>query len=163
MKSQENLIVPQMEVTETARVQVRLSPIHGTGAFARTDIPAGTRVIEYIGERISKEESIRRCERNNEYIFALNEQFDLDGNIPANAARYLNHSCVPNCEAELQEGHIWIVARRGIRAGEELTFNYGFDLIDYREHPCRCGAAECAGYIVAEEFFEHLRTKQVAG
>jgi SET domain-containing protein len=152
-----------MEVTETARVLVRLSPIHGRGAFARTDIPAGTRVIEYIGERISKEESIRRCERNNEYIFALNEQSDLDGNIPANTARYLNHSCAPNCEAELQEGHIWIVARREIRAGEELTFNYGFDLIDYREHPCRCGAAECAGYIVAEEFFEHLRTKQAAG
>jgi SET domain-containing protein len=147
-----------MEV-KTVRVLVRPSPIHGRGAFARTNIPTGTRVVEYIGERISKEESLRRCQRNNECIFGLDEQFDLDGNIPANAARYLNHSCAPNCEAELQEGHIWIVARREIRAGEELTFNYGFDLIDYREHPCRCGASDCVGYIVAEEFFEHVRNR----
>lgn len=113
--------------------------------------------MEYIGERISKQESLRRCEVNNEYIFALDDRFDLDGDIPENPARYLNHSCAPNCDAELRQGRIWIVARRDVRAGEELTFNYGFDLIDYREHPCRCGAPDCVGYIVAEEFFEHVR------
>jgi hypothetical protein len=81
----------------------------------------------------------------------------LDGNVPWNPARFLNHSCDPNCEAEPDGGRVWIVARRGIRAGEEITFNYGYDLQDYREHPCRCGAADCVGYIVAAEFFEHVK------
>ena len=147
-------------VAETALVCLRPSAIHGVGGFAKADIAAGTRVIEYTGEKITKAESLRRCESNNEYIFSLDDAHDLDGNVPWNPARFLNHSCDPNCEAELDSGHIWIVARRGIRAGEEITFNYGYDLDDYREHPCRCGAADCAGYIVAEEFFGHVRKQQ---
>ncbi len=133
------------------------SPIHGTGGFARADIPSGARVIEYVGDIISKQESLARCERSNEYIFAIDEEHDLDGNVDWNPARFLNHSCEPNCEAQFLEGRIWIVAIRDVRAGEELTFNYSYDLIDYREHPCRCGAKACVGYIVAEEFFEHVR------
>jgi hypothetical protein len=77
-----------------------------------------------------------------------------------NPARFLNHSCAPNCEAQFADGRIWLVAIRDIRAGEELTFNYGYDLTDYREHPCRCGAVSCVGYIVAEEFFEHVRRQE---
>ena len=145
------------KITGSDLIVIGPSPIHRMGGFARTDIPAGTRVLEYIGERISKEESLRRCEGNNEYIFAIDERFDLDGNVPENPARFLNHSCAPNCEAEFVDGRIWLVARRDIRVGEELTFNYSFDLTDYREHPCCCGAAACVGYIVAEEFFEHVR------
>ena len=75
-------------------------------------------------------------------------------------ARFLNHSCAPDCEAELENGRIWIVAKRDIKAGEELTFNYGYDLDDYRNHPCRCGAPDCAGHIVAEEFFDHVRKQR---
>ena len=116
--------------------------------------------MEYVGERISKTESLRRCEQNNEYIFALNEEQDLDGNVAWNPARFLNHSCAPNCEAELEDGRIWIVATRDLRAGEEITFNYGYDLVDYREYPCRCGSPHCVGYIVAEEFFEHVLSRQ---
>ncbi len=138
-------------------VDLRDSVIDRTGGFARTDIPVGTRLIEYVGEKISKAESLRRCEANNEYIFTLDDAHDLDGNVPWNPARLLNHSCAPNCEAELDDGRIWIVALREIKAGEELTFNYGYDLENYREHPCRCGASECVGYIVAEEFLEHVR------
>jgi len=145
------------KLTDTALVSFRPSAIHGTGGFARADIAAGTRVIEYVGERIAKSESLRRCELNNEYIFALDDAHDLDGNVPWNPARFLNHSCDPNCEAKPAADHVWLVARRDIRAGEEITFNYGYDLEDYREHPCRCGAAGCVGYIVAEDFFEHLR------
>jgi len=133
------------------------SSIHGIGGFARFDILAGTRIIEYVGEIISKQESLARCERNNEYIFAIDDAHDLDGNVDWNPARFLNHSCEPNCEAQFVDGHIWFVAIRNIRAGEEITFNYNYDLEDYREHPCRCGAVSCIGYIVAEEFFEHLR------
>jgi uncharacterized protein len=136
------------------------SPIHGTGAFARRAIIRGARVIEYVGEKIDKAESLRRCETNNEYIFSLDAATDIDGNVGWNPARFINHSCAPNCDAELVDGHIWIVANRDIRAGEEITFNYGFDLADYKDYPCRCGAPGCVGYIVAEEFFDHVRRQQ---
>ncbi len=135
------------------------SPIHGTGGFARAGIAAGTRIIEYTGERICKGESLRRCEQGNHFIFALDDEHDLDGNVEGNPARFLNHSCDPNCEAVLDEGRIWIVALRDISAEEEITFNYGYDLEDYREHPCRCRAARCAGYIVAEELQDEVRRR----
>ena len=138
------------------------SLIHGTGGFARGDIPLGTRVIEYVGEIISKQESLARCEGGNEYIFGIDEEHDLDGNVDWNPARFLNHSCEPNCEAQFVEGRIWFVAVRNIIAGEEITFNYSYDLEDYREHPCRCGAKTCVGFIVAEEFFEHVRRQRNA-
>ena len=147
------------EQPETKRLVFKDSPIHGLGGFAKTDIPSGSRVIEYIGERIDKQESLRRCEANNYYIFALNEREDLDGNVDWNPARYINHSCAPNCEVEWDGSHLWIVAKRDIKAGEEITFNYGYDLIDYRDYSCTCGSEECVGYIVAEAFFEKVRVK----
>jgi len=147
-------------VEETEWASFKRSSIHGTGGFARREIPSGARVLEYVGEKIDKRESLRRCEADNEYIFTLDDRTDIDGNVAWNPARFLNHSCAPNCEAELAEGRIWIVALRLIRAGEELTFNYGFDLEDYRNYPCRCGAVNCAGFIVAEEFFDHVRQQQ---
>lgn len=138
-------------------LEIRQSAIHGTGGYARRDIAAGTRIIEYVGERISKEESNRRCEAENEYIFTIDEQWDLDGKVPWNPARFINHSCEPNCEAEWDEARIFINAIRDIKQGEELTFNYNYDLEDYKEHPCRCGTSACVGYIVAEEYFEQVR------
>jgi uncharacterized protein len=144
-------------VCETEWISFRRSRIHGTGGFARVNIPAGTRLIEYVGEKITKVESLRRCEANNEYIFTIDDEHDLDGNVSWNPARFINHTCAPNCEAEWDENRIWILALRDIPEGEELSFNYGYDLEDYREHPCRCGAAECVGFIVAEEFFDHIR------
>jgi len=154
MYSTESDAIP---MTAPALFDHRESPIHGTGAFAKSNIPAGTRVVEYSGERIDKEESWRRCEAGNEFIFALNDQWDLDGSVPWNQARFLNHSCEPNCEAERIGERIWIIAIRDIPAGEELTFNYGYSLVDYREHECRCGAAGCVGYMVSPEFFEHVK------
>lgn len=142
---------------ETELVLFRASPIHGLGGFAKEAIAGGRRIIEYAGEQIDKRESLRRCAANNEYIFGLNDRHDLDGNVAWNLARFLNHSCEPNCRAESDGGRIWIVAERDIAAGEEVTFNYGFDLEAYREHPCHCGARSCVGYIVAEAFFDHVR------
>lgn len=136
------------------------SPIHGTGGFACADLPPGARLLEYVGEKIDKAESRRRCEANNQFIFSLDDQWDLDGNVPWNPARFLNHSCTPNCDAEYHDGRIWIVTRRDIRAGEEITFNYGFDLDDYKQYPCRCGSPDCAGFIIAEEFLEHVRRQK---
>jgi uncharacterized protein len=140
-----------------ALVYYRESAIHGTGGFAKTDIPAGTRVTEYTGERITKEESLRRCAAGNEYIFALDDEWDVDGSVPWNPARFLNHSCSPNCETERIGECIWIMAARDIQAGEELTFNYGYSLVDYREHECRCGATGCVGFMVSPEFYEHVK------
>ncbi len=144
-------------IADAPLISVRESAIHGAGGFAKTDITAGTLVAEYAGERITKDESLRRCEAGNEYIFALDDEWDLDGSVPWNQARYLNHSCKPNCVAERLDGRIWIMTRRNIRAGEELTFNYGYNLEDYREHECRCGAAGCVGYMVSSEFYEHVK------
>jgi SET domain-containing protein len=145
------------EHVETDWLIFKDSQIHGLGGFAKTPVPCGTRVIEYLGEKIDKQESVRRCEANNQYIFALNDREDLDGNVDWNPARYINHSCSPNCEVEWDGSHIWIVAKRAIKAGEEITFNYGYDLVDYREYPCACASANCVGYIVAEQFFERVR------
>ncbi|MFO1477083.1 MAG: SET domain-containing protein-lysine N-methyltransferase [Verrucomicrobiota bacterium] len=139
--------------------ECRPSPIHGLGLVARQPVPAGTRLLEYVGERISKQESLKRCEQQNNYIFSLDDEHDLDGNVPGNEARWINHSCRPNCEAVLEEGRIWIVAVRDIAAGEEITFNYGYDLVDFEEHPCRCGAPGCAGYMVDEAFFDAVRSR----
>ena len=141
----------------TELIVFKESPIHGTGGFATSTIPKDSRVIEYVGRKISKHESLRHCEEGNEYIFSLDEEHDLDGNVSWNPARLINHSCAPNCDAELETGRVWIVANREITAGEEITFNYNFDLEDYKDHPCRCGSPACVGYIVAEEFFEHVR------
>jgi hypothetical protein len=145
----------------TDNVRVGPSPIHGQGGFATRRIHEGTRVIEYAGERITKEESLRLCEMQNWFIFALDDGFDLDGSVPWNPARFLNHSCEPNCDAVCEEGGIWIVARRDIEPGEEITFNYGYDLADYEEHVCQCGAADCAGFIVDEELFDHVKNKSI--
>ena len=135
------------------------SRIDGRGMFARTEIFAGDRIIEYTGERISKEESMRRCSEGNNYVFHINEEFDLDGSIESNLARFINHSCAPNAEAELEDDRIWIIASRNIAPGEEITFNYGYDLDDYRAHPCRCGALNCVGYILAEEYWNCVRPR----
>jgi SET domain-containing protein len=144
-------------VAETEWMVFKQSPIHGVGGFARADIRKDTRVIEYLGEKISKQESLQRCEQNNEYVFMLSEREDLDGNVEWNPARFINHSCSPNCEALLENERIWIVSVCDIKQGDEITFNYGFDLEDYRDYPCHCGSSNCIGFIVAEAFFEHVR------
>jgi uncharacterized protein len=139
-------------------LEIRRSRIHGRGLFARRDIAAGSRLIQYVGRKISKDRSAGLCLKQNPYIFTLNEVNDLDGRVSWNPARLINHSCEPNCDAELDDrDRIWIVSRRPIRRGEELTYNYGYDLKDFMNYPCCCGAATCLGYMVAEELFPTLR------
>jgi uncharacterized protein len=151
-------VSPQCSMREVgATFEVRSSNIHGRGAFACVGIPAGTMIVDYVGERITKAESLRRCELGNEFIFALDEDFDLDGAVEWNPARFLNHSCSPNCEAWHEEGRIILGAIHDISAGTELTFNYGYDLADFREHPCNCGSPDCVGFIVSEEFIPGIR------
>jgi SET domain-containing protein len=135
------------------RVRVGTSPIDRQGLFAATDIPCGTRIIEYRGEKITKDESARRLAHNNTYIFHLNYQYDIDGAALDNTARYINHSCAPNCAVDTMTDTIWIVALKEIQAGEELTFNYGYDAREYEKFPCHCGASICCGYILGREYW----------
>jgi SET domain-containing protein len=135
------------------------SVIHGQGGFATGPIAKEALIIEYVGRKIDKVESLKECENENPFIFTLDDQFDLDGNVDWNPARLLNHSCEPNAEAQEIDGHIWIVASRDIVANEEITFNYNYDLEDYTDHVCLCGAKTCVGYMVAEELFPELQAK----
>ena len=155
-----DLRVPPPSASTPRWLRIRNSPIHGRGAYARIDIPEGTRIIEYVGEKITKAESRRREEQRlarlkrggdgSVYIWDLNSRYDLDGRLAGNVARLINHSCAPNCRAETIRGHVWIIASRHIPQGEEITFDYGFPFSEWRLHPCRCGAAECVGFIVNE-------------
>ncbi|MEO6750748.1 MAG: SET domain-containing protein-lysine N-methyltransferase [Chthoniobacteraceae bacterium] len=140
------------------RIEFRDSGIHGMGGFALCKIRKGTAIIEYVGEKITKAEAEVRVAADNPFIFCLDDEFDVDGDVTWNPARFLNHSCEPNAEAEIFGDQIWIMALRTIQPGEEITFNYSYDLENYEEHPCRCGAAKCVGYMVAEEFFPEVRT-----
>ena len=151
-------------------IEVRESEIHGTGVFARTKVPKDKKVIEYIGEKITKKESARRSialiEKNGGsdtdgavYIFEVNKRHDIDGNIPENTARFINHSCGPNCEPDVIKNRVWLISTRKIKKGEELSYNYGFDLDDYEKHECRCGAEECVGYITAEDNWPKLKKR----
>jgi uncharacterized protein len=138
---------------------VRNSSIHGRGVFARRDIPAGTRLIEYVGLPISKKKSAELSVKQNRYLFTLNGASDLNGKVSWNPARLINHSCEPNCEAQLdQSERIWIFSIKPIAREEELTFNYGYSLEDFMNFPCRCGAPSCTGYMVAEEFLPIVRS-----
>lgn len=149
--------------------EIRESGIHNKGIFAARDIKAGEKILEYVGEKITKAESQRRADAWDEearqkglglvYIFELNNRYDIDGNVDYNPAKYINHSCDPNCEAVNSRGHIWIQAVRDIKAGDELTYDYGYDMEFFLMHPCRCGTKKCVGYIVAAD--QRLKVKRL--
>ena len=146
---------------------IKESSIHNHGVFASRDIKKGERVIEYQGEKITKAESERRglahmdeaarSGRGAVYLFILNKKHDLDGSMDWNLARLINHSCDSNCEAQIIRGKIWIVAKRRIKKGDELSFDYGFDLDCWQEHPCLCGSQKCVGYIVGRQYWPKLK------
>lgn len=153
--------------------EVRGSSIHGRGVYATKDIGAEEKIIEYVGELVDKDESGKRGTAQQEraektgdaavYIFNLTNKYDLDGNVPWNTARLINHSCEPNCEAWSVGKKIFIHALTDIAEGDELTFDYGFDVECYEDHPCRCGRGGCVGYIVSREQWEILDEKLARG
>lgn len=140
-------------------VVMRRSKIHGRGVYARTDIPKGTRLIEYTGERISNAEADRRYDdkgmgRHHTFLFILNSRTCIDAAVGGDVARYINHSCDPNCVAWIEGQHIWIDALRDIRKGEELGYDYEYDFLpeytveDLEFYGCKCGSPRCRGTIV---------------
>ena len=139
---------------------VRRSGVHGKGVFAVAPLKAGERLLEYKGERISWKEALRRHphnpdEPNHTFYFALEDGQVIDGNVNGNSARWINHSCAPNCEAEEINGRVFIHALRDIGADEELNYDYGLVIEDRvtkkmkKEYACRCGARKCRGTMLA--------------
>jgi len=132
------------------RVWVGTSRIAGKGLFAAQHIKKGTRIIQYIRQRISKDETAERLSQGNQYIFEFHDRYNIDGKTLKNKARSINHSCDPNCEMLITQRTIWIVGKRDIQEGEELSDNSGFTAKQYR---CQCGAHNCCGYILGEEYW----------
>ena len=154
--------------------KVKNSKIHGKGIVATRNIKKSTRIIQYIGEIVSKKEGDRRSgnrikkylksnRTGSVYIFELNKKYDIDGFFGYNKARYINHSCNPNCEVEISNDQIWISSIKNINKGEELSYDYGytFDKDDYKDHECKCGSKYCIGYIISsddwEKFLKHIK------
>ena len=146
---------------------VRRSPIQGKGVFATRFIPAGVRLIEYTGERLTPAEAEARYPesaesrgvRHHTYLFAIDEPEEvvIDAAVGGNAARFINHSCDPNCQAIEEDGRIFIEAIRNIQPGNELTYDYAYVLAERhtpaakRRFPCHCGASNCRGTILASK------------
>ena len=144
--------------------KLKKSKIHAYGVFATENIPKGKKIIQYIGEKISKKEGDRRSERRikrylnskvtgSVYIFELNKRYDIDGSPKYNKARFINHSCNPNCEVEIENSEIWIKSIKKIKKSDELSYDYGyeFDEDDYKDHKCKCGSRNCIGYIISSD------------
>lgn len=135
---------------------VRRSKVHGLGVFARRRIRKGTRVVEYLGERISHKVADDRYERketedNHTFLFIVDRGVVIDAGTDGNEARFINHCCDPNCESVIEDRRVFIEAIRTIQPGEELHYDYqiGRDADDPPNvdevFACRCGAATCRG------------------
>ena len=131
------------------------SGINNLGLFAGRDIKKGEKVIEYKGRKFTHkqvEEDDRFDNSKAIYLFTLNERYVLDGDTKTNTAKYINHSCDPNCEVDIIKGKIWIIAIKDIKKGDELSYDYGFGYdADFRQFPCKCGSKNCCGYIVRDD------------
>ena len=104
--------------------------------------------------------SIIKKNKNNGmvYVFELNKKYDIDGGVARNYARFINHSCDPNCEVEINDNQIWISSIKRIKKGLELTYNYGYPFdSDFEEHICKCGTKKCVGYILSDDDWSKLK------
>jgi SET domain-containing protein len=142
------------------RIQVRRSGVHGKGVFALQPIKAGETLIEYTGEMISWPEALRRHphdpqDPNHTFYFHIDDDRVIDAKVGGNASRWINHACDPNCQADEDDGRVFIKALRDLHPGEELFYDYGL-IIDERYTPalkkayaCRCGSGNCRGTLLA--------------
>jgi uncharacterized protein len=146
--------------------EVRRSDIHGHGVFALCRIPSGRRIVEYEGERLSAEEADDRYDDRTDgtshvLLFSLEDGTFIDGGSGGSEARFINHSCDPNCEAVEEDGRIFIESIRTIGPGEEITYDYGLDLPGRHtkavkaSYPCRCGSPSCRGTLLAPRRRSH--------
>jgi uncharacterized protein len=137
-------------------IEVRNSPIHGRGVYAKTRIVKGGRIIEYLGDRVSHAEADRRYELKADddghtFLFIVDNRTVIDAGVGGNEARFINHGCNPNCETVTEDRRIFIEAIRAIKPGDELCYDYQLvwestdDPEDLKLYNCRCGAKNCRG------------------
>lgn len=149
-------------VTAARPFELRASAIHGIGAFATQHIPAGVRLIEYAGERLTPAQADERYpdipgQPHHTFLFAVDDDLVVDAAVDGNEARFINHACDPNCDAVIEDGRIWIDSIRDIAPGEELAYDYCYILPERhtpaakRRYPCRCGASSCRGTILGKK------------
>lgn len=146
--------------SSSRRIQVRQSGVHGKGVFAVQDIAKGETVIEYIGEIISAQEAEDRhphdpSDPNHTFYFQIDDDHVIDALHGGNSARWINHSCSPNCKPVVEDSRVFIKAKKNIAAGEELNYDYGL-IIDERitpklmaQYPCWCGSSKCRKTLLA--------------
>lgn len=150
--------------------EIRTSPISGKGAFAVRPIKKGERLIEYTGERIPHPVADSRyddesMDEHHTFLFSVSSRTVIDATHGGNEARYINHSCDPNCESEIERGKVWIFAIKNIPVGEELHYDYGYERsgdeteADERRYKCRCGTKKCRGSIM-ESKSDFLKRKR---
>ena len=143
-------------------VETRDSGIHGRGVYATRTIPKGTRIIEYLGERITHAEADRRYARKGEddghtFLFIASKRTVIDAGVNGNEARFINHSCNPNCETVIENGRVFIESIRRIKPGEELGYDYQLtwestdDPVELALYACKCGAKKCRGTMLDRE------------
>jgi SET domain-containing protein len=132
--------------TKYPNVKVKRSGHGGLGLFAEELIEKNRDIIEYVGEIITAKEA---DESKGKYLFELNSKFTLDGKSRTNIARYINHSCLPNAEADVIKMKIIISAKRTILSSEEITYDYGKEYFDefIKPHGCKCGFCDGQGKI----------------
>jgi uncharacterized protein len=143
-------------------VEARDSQIHGRGVYAIAPIKKGTRVMEYLGERISHAEADARYEKKGDddghtFLFIASNRTVIDAGVDGNDARFINHSCNPNCETVIENSRVFIDAIRNIKPGEELGYDYQLtwestdDPAELALYACRCGARKCRGTMLDKE------------
>ena len=165
-RSPRRVSVSELPLASRSQFRKRSSPRHGCGVFAVRPIRAGTRIIEYTGELISHDEGERRYptapdfreEPEHTYLLQLDDERVIDANVGGNDARFINHSCAPNCEPMPALDHMWIVSVRHIHPGEELAYDYAIELDEphtpsrKQRFPCWCGARACRGSILKPKY-----------
>jgi SET domain-containing protein len=140
--------------------EVRKSGVHGYGGFAKQDLKKGTRITEYLGDRISHKEADQRYEDHDEndnhtFLFIVNRRTVIDAGVGGNNARFINHQCDPNCTSVIEDGRVWIETIRPVKKGEELGYNYeiGREKNDPENvdeiYACRCGSPKCRGTMLS--------------
>src|SRR5688572_25316837 len=143
-------------IVTSALIEVRNSPVHGRGVFAVQPISKGTRIVEYLGDRVSHEAADKRYEDHDEsdnhtFLFIVDKRTVIDAGIGGNDARFINHQCSGNCESVIENRRVFIDATRDIDPGQELGYDY--EIGREKDDPpnvdeiyaCRCGSPQCRG------------------
>ncbi len=153
-------VIRTPSIAQHPGIEVRASSVHGTGVFAIADLPKNTRLVEYVGEILTWAKAQKRHphnpdEPNHTFFFHIDDKHVIDAAVGGNDARWINHACDPNCEADEDDGRVFVKTLRKIKAGEELNYDYGL-VIEGRltkklkaEYLCLCGSKKCRGTMLA--------------